>query len=117
VLINGLSILRKKYSDRKIANWNIRLAYDRSIQPFLKWCEEPEIELSKIMTGGVGRYLREKQYLLPTKKQPLAVLRRFFKLLVERLIIVINPAAVAETERLQVVDYKTLEVSSNKQDI
>ena len=45
------------------------------------------------------------------KKQHLAGLRRFFNLLVERHICIINPAAVAETEKLTVVEGKTPEIT------
>jgi integrase/recombinase XerD len=45
------------------------------------------------MSGGIQK-----------KKQHLAGLRKFFNLLVEWHVVLINPAAVAETERLQVVE-------------
>jgi integrase/recombinase XerD len=41
------------------------------------------------------------------KKQHLAGLRKFFNLLVERHVVVINPAAVAQTERLHMSEGAT----------
>jgi site-specific recombinase XerD len=55
------------------------------------------------MPGGVEK-----------KKQHLAGLRRFFNLLVERHICIINPAAVAETEKLQVIEGKTPEITRSR---
>ena len=87
-----------------VANANTRIAYERSVRYFLAWCKEnvPDKSLPQIMAGDVGRYLRQLSGGLQKKKQHLAGLRKFFNLLVERHIIVINPAAVAQTERLQI---------------
>ncbi len=64
-----------------------------------------------IRAGDIGRYLRDHTGSLSTKKQHLSALRRFFNLFVERHIVVINPAAVAETERYQVIEGKTPEIT------
>jgi site-specific recombinase XerD len=92
-----------------IANYHTRLAYERAVRSFLVWCQEtvPDKGLHQIMAGDVGRYLRQLGGGLQKKKQHLAGLRKFFNLMVERHIIVLNPAAVAETERLQVIEGAT----------
>jgi integrase/recombinase XerD len=101
----------KDFFDGKLANSNTRIAYARAVRQFLDWCEAQGLELPRVMAGDVGRYLREHSGCLSTKKQHLAALRRYFNLLVERHIVLINPAAVAETERCQVVEGKTPEIT------
>lgn len=101
----------KDFFDGKLPNGNTRVAYSRAIRQFLDWCETQGLELARIMAGDVGRYLREHTGCLATKKQHLSALRRYFNLLVERHIIMINPAAVAETERYQVIEGKTPEIT------
>ncbi len=87
-------------------NTHTRLAYERAVRYFLTWAQDhvPEKSLAQITAGDVGRYLASRPGGIQKKKQHLAGLRRFFNLLVERHVIIINPAAVAETERLQVVE-------------
>ena len=101
----------KDFFDGKLANNNTRIAYSRAVRQFLDWCDTQKIELPRIMAGDVGLYLREHSGSLSTKKQHLSALRRYFNLLVERHIVMINPAAVAETERYQVIDGKTPEIT------
>ena len=95
----------------KLHNENTRSAYSRAISQFMDWCETKEIELRHVMTGDVGRFLREHLGGIVTKKHHLSALRRFFNLLVERHINMINPAAVAETECHQVLEGKTPEIT------
>ena len=99
------------FFEGKIANKNTRLAYERAVRYFLLWAEKSGKALHEITAGDVGRYLRELSGAIAKKKQHLAGLRKFFNLLVERHLVIINPAAVAETERLQVVEGKTREIS------
>lgn len=101
----------KDFFDGKLANTNTRTAYSRAVRQFLAWCDQEELDMVSIRAGDVGRYLREHTGSLSTKKQHLSALRRFFNLLVERHIVVINPAAVAETERYQVIEGKTPEIT------
>ena len=101
----------RDFFDGKLPNENTRMAYSRAIVRFLDRCEAQKIELRHVMAGDVGRYLREHPGGIATKKQHLSALRRFFNLLVERHIIMINPAAVAETERHQVLEGKTPEIT------
>jgi integrase/recombinase XerD len=85
---------------------NTRLAYERAVRYFLTWAQVhvPEKSLAQITAGDIGRYLSSMSGGIQKKKQHLAGLRKFFNLLVERHVVLINPAAVAETERLQVVE-------------
>jgi site-specific recombinase XerD len=66
------------------------------------------------MAGDVGRYLSQLSGGAAKKKGTLAALRRYFRLLVERHICLINPAAEAETERYEIVEGKTPEITDKQ---
>ncbi len=78
---------------------------------FLDWCEGEGLELPRIMAGDVGRYLSQLSGGPAKKKGTLAALRRYFRVLVERHICLINPAAEAETVRYEMVEGKTPEIT------
>lgn len=92
-----------------IANPHTRLAYERAVRYFLTWADEhvPDKSLPHLTAGDVGRYLKTLSGGPQKKKQHLAGLRKFFNLLVERHVVVINPAAVAQTERLHMSEGAT----------
>ena len=71
-------------------------------------------ELPTVTPGDVDDHFREHQRSTSTKKQHLAALRKFFNLLVERHIRLINPAAAAQLERLAVVEGKTPQISPSQ---
>ena len=95
----------------RIANEHTRTAYERAVRRFLAWCSQQELQLHTITAAHVGIYLRELPGGLAKKKQSLSGLRRFFNLLVERHIVILNPAAVAETERATYVEGRTPEIT------
>lgn len=95
----------------KLPNDNTRAAYTYALRRFLEWCVERSGDLPTIRPGDVGDYFREHHGSAATKKQHLSALRKFFNLLVERHICLINPAAVAELERLTVVEGKTPQIT------
>src|SRR3954451_16757990 len=97
------------FFDGKVRNRHTRKAYQQSVRHFLAWCEGEELELPRIMAGDVGRYLSQLSGGPSKKKRMLAALRRFFRVLVERHICLINPAAEAETVRYDMVEGKTPE--------
>ncbi len=99
------------FFDRKVRNDHTRRAYSRSVRHFLEWCEGEGLELSRIMAGDVGRYLSQLSGGPAKKKGILAALRRYFRVLVERHICLINPAAEAETDRYEIVEGKTPEIT------
>jgi integrase/recombinase XerD len=92
-----------------IANPHTRLAYERAVRYFLTWADAyvPDKSLPRLTAGDVGRYLQTLSGGPQKKKQHLAGLRKFFNLLVERHVMVINPAAVAQTERLHMSEGAT----------
>ena len=102
------------FFDGKLANPHTRRAYETAVRQFLIWCDERRLELPAVMAGDVGRYLRQHTGSLPTKKLHLSAIRRFFNILVERHICILNPALVAETERYQVVEGKTPEITAKQ---
>ena len=88
----------------RIRNKHTKRAYERAVRNFLAWAEASgRNHLAKITAGDVGRYiagLAPEKKSISKKKQQLSALRRFFNLQVERHVCIINPAAVAETEKL-----------------
>src|SRR5262245_37791092 len=99
------------FFDGKVRNRHTRRAYARAVQHFLAWCEAEDLELSRIMAGDVGRYLSQLSGGPAKKKGTLAALRRYFRVLVERHICLINPAAEAEAPRYETVEGKTPEIT------
>lgn len=102
------------FFEGRIANPKTRRAYETAVRQFLLWCQRRDLAIHEIMAGDVGRYLAQHHGSLPTKKQHLSAIRRFFNLLVERHICLVNPALVAETERYQVVEGKTPKISARQ---
>src|SRR3954467_3924514 len=99
------------FFDGKVRNRHTRKAYQHSVRHFLAWCDGEELELPRIMAGDVGRYLTQLSGGAAKKKGTLAALRRYFRMLVERHICLINPATEAETVRYDAVEGKTPEIT------
>lgn len=95
----------------RIRNPYTRKAYLHAVRRFSEWCRLQERELVQITPGEVGRYLDGLPVSLPTRKLHLAALRRFFDELVLRHVIILNPALSVRSERYQVVEGKTPEIS------
>ena len=95
-----------------IANDLTRIAYTRAVRWFLEWSQVCGKELHEITAADVGQYLRGLEGSLSKKKQHHSALRRFFNLLVERHLCIINPALVARTERLEVSEGKTPQITA-----
>ena len=97
-----------------IANDLTRVAYQRAVRRFLLSRQCRDKALHEISAADVGAYLRQLQGSLPKKKQHHSALRRFFNLLVERHLCIVNPALVARTERLEVVEGKTPQITADQ---
>jgi len=108
---NAARIAWHDFFSAKLPNDNTRAAYSYALRQFLTWSELHGLDLPQIRPGNVGDYFRQHPGSLPTKKQHLAALRKFFNLLVERHICLLNPAAVAELERMTVVEGKTPQIT------
>jgi site-specific recombinase XerD len=94
-----------------IRNRHTREAYLRAVRQFLAWVETQEFALDRITPGLVGRYFDQSAGSLPTKKLRLAAIRAFFDALVNRHVVILNPAATVRGERYQAVEGKTPEIT------
>jgi integrase/recombinase XerD len=94
----------------EIQNCHTRTAYQYAVRRFLEWLPS-DISPEQIRPATVGRYIAKHVGSIPTRKLHLAALRKFFDLLVERHIMVINPAASVRGLRYVAVEGKTPEIS------
>jgi integrase/recombinase XerD len=94
-----------------IRNRHTRLAYERAVRRFLDFLPVDITSLTQITPGIVGTYLSGIEGSIPTRKLHLAALRAFFDCLVNRHIVILNPAASVRGERYQAVEGLTPEVT------
>jgi integrase/recombinase XerD len=94
----------------EIANAHTRKNYIHAVSKFLAWAEKQDLDLLDLTPGIVGDYFHDLGVAVPTKKLHLAALRKFFDRLVNRHVLVINPAATVRAERYAVVEGKTPEI-------
>jgi integrase/recombinase XerD len=90
-----------------IRNRHTRTAYLRAVRRFLLWSEGRQPDLARITPGMVGEYFDELPISIPSKKVHLAALRAFFDVLVQRHVMVLNPAHSVRTERYAAVEGRT----------
>ncbi len=96
----------------QIRNKYTRAAYLRAVRRFLAWIEPQESELSRITPGLIGRYFDSLALLsTPSKKVHLAAIRSFFDVLVQRHVVLLNPASSVKTERFSVSEGRTPEIT------
>lgn len=95
----------------KIRNGYTRRAYLHAVRSFLRWAEPRQVELARITPGMVGQYFDELPVSTPTKKLHLAGIRAFFDVLVQRHVIVLNPAHSVRTEKYTAVEGRTPEIT------
>ena len=95
----------------QIRNRHTRAAYLLAVRRFLAWIDQPGVSLDRITPGMVGEYFDQHPGSLPTKKLHLSAIRKFCDLLVNRHLILLNPAATVRGERYQTVEGKTPEIS------
>ncbi len=108
---DGARFAWEEFFSGELPNAHTRAAYLRAVRRFLDSCENGRVELHRITPGQVGSYLAGLPVSIPTKKQHLAAIRRFFDRLVVRHVVMLNPAASVRAERYQVVEGKTPEIS------
>ena len=101
----------EEFFEGQIRNPYTRKAYLHSVRMFSEWCQGRELDLVRVTPADVGRFLDSLAVALPTKKLHLAALRRFFDALVMRHVPILNPALSVRSERYQVVEGKTPEIS------
>jgi integrase/recombinase XerD len=97
-----------------LRNPHTRTAYSRAVKRLLAWLEKLGVSLSQVTPGMIGRYFDELEGSVPTKKLSLAAIRRFFDIMVQRHVLILNPAASVRGERYSVVEGKTPEISPDQ---
>jgi site-specific recombinase XerD len=100
----------EEFFQGEIANHHTRKNYIHAVRKFLAWAEDRGLQLARVTPGDVGQYFQDLPLAVPTKKLHLAALRKFFDRMVNRHVVVINPAATVRAERYSVVEGKTPEI-------
>lgn len=95
----------------QVRNPHTRTAYLRAVKRFLAWSESQGLELVRITPGMVGHYFNELPLSVPSKKLHLAALRAFLDNLVQRHVLILNPAHSVRTERYSQVEGATPEIT------
>jgi len=92
-------------------NPHTRKAYMRAARRFLEWAGERGAELATITPGLVGRHLAEMGGSPSKRNLHLSALRGFFNVLVNRHVMILNPAASVRGVKEQIIEGKTPEIS------
>ena len=92
-------------------NPHTQKAYLRAVRRFLDWCEGRGIELATITPGQVGLYLVGLGGSPAKRNLHLSALRGFFNRLVNRHVVILNPAASVKGVKDQVIEGKTPEIT------
>ncbi len=107
---SGARFAYEEFVYGKLRNASTRKNYKHAVKRFLSFCELRHRELTQIMPRDVGEYLDQMPFSAATKKLHLAGLRHFFDVLVNRHVVLLNPAASVRGPRLQVVEGKTPDI-------
>jgi integrase/recombinase XerD len=97
-----------------IRNRYTRDAYLRAVRQFLAWAAREASSIDRITPGLVGKYFDQSSGSIPTKKLRLAAIRAFFDVLVNRHVVLLNPAATVRGERYHAVEGKTPEITAEQ---
>jgi integrase/recombinase XerD len=92
-------------------NPHTQRAYESAVRRFLAWAEEQGVELASISPGMVGQYLTGLGGSAAKRNQHLSALRGFFDRLVQRHVVLLNPAASVRGVKETVVEGKTPEIT------
>lgn len=95
----------------RIRNGHTRKAYRHAVHRFLDFVEQHDLQMRNISPSFIGQYFDSLTLATATKKLHLSALRNFFDELVLRHVVVLNPALSVRTERHQVLEGKTPELS------
>jgi integrase/recombinase XerD len=86
-------------------------AYRSAVRRFLIWCEKKGVELASISPGMAGQYLAALGGSAAKRNLHLSALRGFFDRLVQRHVVMLNPAASVSGVKEEVVEGKTPEIT------
>jgi integrase/recombinase XerD len=92
-------------------NPHTQKAYMTAVKRFLAWAKWQGVELAAITPGMVGQYLVALSGSAAKRNLNLSALRGFFDRLVQRHVVMLNPAASVRGVREQVVEGKTPEIT------
>jgi integrase/recombinase XerD len=92
-------------------NPHTQKAYMRAVRRFLGWCAGQGVELPQITPGQVGQYLVGLGGSAAKRNLHLSALRGFFDRLVNRHVVILNPAASVKGVKEQVLEGKTPEIT------
>ena len=92
-------------------NPHTQKAYLRAVKAFLSWCEGQGLDLPAITPGMVGQYLVGLGGSAAKRNLHLSALRGFFDRLVNRHVVILNPAASVKGVKEKVMEGKTPEIS------
>ena len=110
----GARFAYEEFFHARIRNPHTRKAYRHAVHKFLLACRQGGLELRQITPSFVGQYFDSLSYSIATKKLHLSALRNFFDEMVVRHVVVLNPALSVRTERYQVIEGKTPELSAQQ---
>jgi integrase/recombinase XerD len=97
-----------------LRNPHTRIAYSRAVMRLLAWLDKLGVSLAQVTPGMIGGYFDELEGSVPTKKLALAAIRKFFDAMVQRHVMILNPAASVRGERYAVVEGKTPAISPDQ---
>lgn len=92
-------------------NPHTQKAYMRAVKRFLAWAEGQGVELPAITPGMIGQYLVGLGGSAAKRNLHLSALRGFFDRLVNRHVVILNPAATAKGVKETVMEGKTPEIT------
>ena len=92
-------------------NPHTQKAYMAAVKRFLAWAEGQGVELPAITPGMLGQYLVGLGGSPSKRNLHLAALRGFFDRLVQRHVVILNPAASVRGVKDQVIEGKTPEIT------
>jgi integrase/recombinase XerD len=92
-------------------NPHTQKAYMAAVKRFLAWCEGQGLELTTITPGMVGQYLVGLGGSAAKRNLHLSALRGFFDRLVNRHVVILNPAASVKGIKDTVMEGKTPEIT------
>ncbi len=92
-------------------NLHTQRAYESAVRRFLSWCEGEGVELASISPGMVGQYLTGLGGSAAKRNQRLSALRGFFDRVVQRHVVLLNPAASVRGVKQTVMEGKTPEIT------
>jgi site-specific recombinase XerD len=92
-------------------NPHTQRAYQSAVRQFLAWAEGEGVELASISPGMVGQYLTVLGGSAAKRNLHLSALRGFFDRLVQRHVVLLNPATSVRGVKETVVEGKTPEIT------